>query len=140
MKRFYKIFLISIFAFSNIILTGCSQDDDTGSSSSSLSSSGISGSKPVITLQIATATKDDLEIIYKVKSETRAAVKVLYGISSTNLNKTKNARIYNTAGAYTYYKASITGLNEGTKYYFKGIATNSVGTSETSTSYTITKR
>ena len=98
-------------------------------------------SKPIIKKTASAATTTDLEVVFRVSNDGNPSVVLYYGLSEDNLSKTKVCRYYQYASkSYDYFKASLTGLRSGTKYYFKGVATNSIGSSETAVYSHITKR
>ena len=98
-------------------------------------------SKPTIKKISSAATTTDLDVVFRVSNDGSPSVILYYGTSEDNLSKTKTCRYYKYASkSYDYYKASLTGLRSGTKYYFKGVATNSAGSAETSVYSHITKR
>ena len=102
---------------------------------------GSSVSKPSITKVASAATTSDLEVTFRVSNSGSPSVVMYYGTSEDNLSKSKTCRYYDAASKnYDYYKASVTGLKSGTRYYFKGVATNSAGSDETQVYSHIIKR
>lgn len=133
-----KYFLIVILAML-YFMTACSKGE--GGEDSFPEDMEQALSKPTIKKVSSAATTTDLEVVFRVSNDGSPSVVLYYGTSKDNLSKTKVCRYYQYANkSYDYYKASLTGLRSGTKYYFKGVATNNAGSSETAVYSHIMKR
>lgn len=103
-------------------------DRDSGNGSSSYE-------KPDIAFDDFTAYQTKLKVVYKIYNKDKANVtsaKVYYGTSS-NPTKSVSATV-----AGVLITANISGLNKGTTYYVKCVATGKGGTTTTETTKVIT--
>ena len=103
-------------------------DSDSGNGSSSYE-------KPDIAFDDFTAYQTKLKVVYKIYNKDKANVtsaKVYYGTSS-NPTKSVSATV-----AGVLITANISGLNKGTTYYVKCVATGKGGTTTTETTKVIT--
>lgn len=139
MKKNY----LKILAVAASLLCSCQPDNMLPSTNNTTGKV----SKPTISVLTATSTTSDFEVILKIQSdEMPTSVKLHYGNNTSKtsnpiINKTSNCSFKSMAGKNTYYYRSIhTGFNGGNYIYFYGEATNSRGTSITSTRYVIIKR
>ncbi len=122
------------YAIRPVTQTGSSsnQGGNTGGSSTGGS---ISYEKPDIGFNDFTATQTKLKVVYKIYNKDEAKVtsaKVYYGTTS-NPSKSVSATV---AGALI--TANISGLQKGTTYYVKCVATGKGGTTTTGTTKVIT--
>ena len=88
----------------------------------------------------------EFNIIFKVKAnddEDNVSVTLYYGSSESSMTKTKTCSRYYGGSAtatknYIFFKSFVMGSSKS-KIYYKGKVQNSVGSAETSTSYTYYK-
>ena len=103
-------------------------------------------SKPTISTVAATTDMTEFNIIFKVKAnddEDNVSVTLYYGSSESSMTKTKTCSRYYGGSAtatknYIFFKSFVMGSSKS-KIYYKGKVQNSVGSAETSTSYTYYK-
>lgn len=108
-------------------------DNNAGGSTGGGNSS--SYEKPDIAFNDFTAYQTKLKVVYKIYNKDKAKVtsaKVYYGTSS-NPTKSVTATV-----AGVLITANISGLNKGTTYYVKCVATGKGGTTTTGTTKVIT--
>ena len=132
----------------------CSTDDDDNGYDNDGGSSGghtesptpSKKSKPTISTVAATTDMTEFNIIFKVKAnddEDNVSVILYYGSSESSMTKTKTCSRYYGGSAtatknYIFFKSFVMGSSKS-KIYYKGKVQNSVGSAETSTSYTYYK-
>lgn len=136
-----KVLSMMLCLAASMAFAACGDDDGGEPEYSGGGSTGSSVSKPSITKVASAATTSDLEVTFRVSNSGSPSVVMYYGTSEDNLSKSKTCRYYEaSSNNYDYYKASVTGLRSGTRYYFKGVATNSAGRNETQVYSHIIKR
>ncbi len=135
-KKMGLLMLMVIF----IALTGCRPDEiPSPKTSSSTSKTTSKVEKPIIEVEIATATTTDFDIVFKVTSKEMPSVILHYGTTSS-CNNSSTCRLYRDGYQTRFFKASHTGFAKGAKIYFYGEASNSGGSAKTSVDYRIMKR
>lgn len=114
---------------------GGGNSNDGGSSSGGNTGGSTSYEKPDIAFNDFTATQTKLKVVYKIYNKDEAKVtsaKVYYGTTS-NPSKSVSATV-----AGVLITANISGLQKGTTYYVKCVATGKGGTTTTGTTKVIT--
>lgn len=141
MTKTFKWLSLFLIAVLSIGFVSCGDDDKDSSIIDIPDSPEENVSKPTIKKISSAATTTDLDVVFRVSNEGSPSVILYYGTSENNLSKTRTCRYYQYASKnYDYYKASLTGFNSGTRIYFKGVATNSAGSTETPVYSHIMKR
>ncbi|WP_221659096.1 hypothetical protein [Bacteroides salyersiae] len=151
-RRVYKYYSLILLSLIFGCCISCNTDDDDydndwGSSGEDTESpTPPKKTKPTISTVVATTDMTEFNIIFKVKAnddEDNVSVTLYYGSSESSMTKTKTCSRYYGGSAtatknYIFFKSFVMGSSKS-KIYYKGKVQNSVGSAETSTSYTYYK-